>query len=157
MRISELAASTGSDVETIRYYERVGMLPAPPRTAAGYRVYGPAHKDRLRFIRHCRALQMSLAEIRVLLDMQAAPAAPCQEVNDLLDQHIVRVQEQIDAMLTLQSDLVALRRKCDCARSVQECAIMHDLSEPATNSRDAATTIENPRVDQRVEDNHPTG
>src|SRR5574337_680669 len=77
MRIAELGRATGVDIETIRYYEKAGLLPTPARTANGYRDYGPTHLERLAFVRHCRALDMPLAEVKRLLDFIAHPASDC--------------------------------------------------------------------------------
>jgi len=100
MRIGELSKEAGCDVETVRYYERIGLLPEPERTPSGYRTYGTQHLERLQFIRHCRTLQMPLAEIGTLLSLQAQPAQECNEINDLLDHHIQRIQEQMTSLTT---------------------------------------------------------
>jgi Cd(II)/Pb(II)-responsive transcriptional regulator len=91
MKIGELARAARAQVETIRYYEREGLLPPAPRSDGNYRIYGPVHVERLAFIRHCRSLDMPLAEIRVLLRFKDAPQAECGEVNALLDEHIGHV------------------------------------------------------------------
>ena len=88
MKIGELAKATHTQVETIRYYEREGLLPETARTEGNYRVYDSAHVDRLSFIRHCRGLDMTLDEIRVLLRFKDSPHENCAQVNDLLDEHI---------------------------------------------------------------------
>ena len=75
MRIGELGQAMGVDIETIRYYEKAGLLAPPARTANGYRAYSPAHVERLAFIRHCRALDMPLAGIKRLLNFVAHPDA----------------------------------------------------------------------------------
>jgi Cd(II)/Pb(II)-responsive transcriptional regulator len=137
MRIGELAKLTGTDVETVRYYEKTGLLEEPARSAAGYRDYKERHQERLTFIRHCRSLQMPLADIRVLLALKARPAAGCQAVNALLDQHIERTRQQIDALRMLEIQLTTLRHQCGEPHSVQECAIIRNLSE-AAGSQDCA-------------------
>ena len=71
MRIGELAQQASVDVQTVRYYEREGLLAAPSRTASGYRAYGPEHLERLNFVRHCRSLDMPLAEIKRLIDLSS--------------------------------------------------------------------------------------
>ena len=94
MRIKELAEATGVDVDTIRYYEKQSLLPEPARQDNGYRDYASAHLERLAFIRHCRALEMPLADIRRLLGALDAPGEPHPDVDRL-------VQEQIDKVLEL--------------------------------------------------------
>lgn len=129
MKISELAHETGSAVETIRYYEQQGLLPAPARTAANYRVYGKDHIARLRFIRHCRYLDMTLEEIRRLLAFCDSPQESCGEVNALLDQHIEHVAERISELQALQRHLTELRRQCAQARTAKDCGILQGLGE----------------------------
>jgi Cd(II)/Pb(II)-responsive transcriptional regulator len=131
MRIGELAKSTGCDVETIRYYEKSGLLDEPARNRAGYREYQAQHQERLQFIRHCRSLQMGLADIRVLLDLKSKPTAGCQSVNELLDHHIERIQEQMEGLRTLERQLTTLRHQCGEPHSIQECAILQNLAEAA--------------------------
>ena len=75
MKIGELATLTRTQVETIRYYEREGLLPAAPRSDGNYRIYGPEHAERLAFIRQCRSLDMAINEIRVLLRFKDSPSA----------------------------------------------------------------------------------
>ena len=96
MKIGELAGLTRTQVETIRYYEREGLLPTPDRTGGNYRIYGESHVERLAFIRNCRNLDMTLDEIRVLLRFRELPDENCGEVNALLDEHIGHVAERVD-------------------------------------------------------------
>lgn len=131
MRIGELAKRTNCDIETIRYYERSGLLAEPARNSSGYREYEIAHLERLQFIRHCRSLQLRLGEIRVLLHLQTAPASGCQEIDQLLDGHIVQVREQMAALCTLEQQLVKLRKQCQRPHSVEECGILQNLHEAA--------------------------
>ena len=95
MKIGELASAAKTQVETIRYYEREGLLPQAPRSDGNYRIYGPQHVERLAFVRHCRSLDMTLDEIRVLLRYKDAPQAECGEVNALLDEQIGHVTQRI--------------------------------------------------------------
>ena len=85
LRIGELARATGVEVETIRYYEKAGLLPPPARQSNGYRAYGAAHLERLAFIRHCRALDMPLADVQRLLDFTHSDDNACPEINALID------------------------------------------------------------------------
>lgn len=130
MKIGELATKTGCEVETIRYYEKSGMLAAPERTSNGYREYQSHHQERLQFIRHCRSLQMSLADIRILLDLQSNPAAGCQSVDNLLDSHIVEVQARVKMLLDLEQQLLTLREQCSGPHSTRDCGILQNLSVP---------------------------
>ncbi|MFX7140454.1 MerR family transcriptional regulator, partial [Acinetobacter baumannii] len=81
MKIGKLAQTAGTTVETIRFYEHEGLLPAPARSSGNYRLYASQHLERLAFIRHCRSLDMTLNEIRSLLRLKDAPHEDCGEVN----------------------------------------------------------------------------
>src|SRR5579863_914031 len=127
MTIGELARRTGCGIETIRYYEREGLLPKPGRTSGNFRRYGQEHAELLSFIRHCRSLDMALNEIRILLKFRSAPDEDCQEVNALLDTHIGHVKERITELQSLEGQLRALRDKCSSARPAEHCGIMQGL------------------------------
>ena len=122
MRIGELAQVSGTPIETIRFYEREGLLPAAARTEGNYRIYTPQHADRLGFIRQCRSQDMTLDEVRVLLRFKDQPLADCGEVNSLLDEHIGHVAERIKALRALEKELRALRAACceakNCCRAL---------------------------------------
>lgn len=133
MRIGELAGATGTQVETIRFYERQGLLPEAGRTGANYRVYDDSHVERLSFIRHCRSLDMTLDEIRVLLRFKDAPEADCGEVNALLDEHIGHVTARIRALTALETQLKALRARCHDDRKACQCGILSGLSAAASS------------------------
>ncbi|QTD47188.1 Cd(II)/Pb(II)-responsive transcriptional regulator [Ottowia testudinis] len=127
MRIGELAQTTGVDVETIRYYEKTGLLPSPPRQANGYRDYGAHHGERLTFIRHCRALDMPLAEIGRLLDFTNQPEADCGDINRLVDNQLARVRARLKSLRTLEQQLAALRARCRTGQVAADCGILHAL------------------------------
>ncbi len=129
MKIGELAKQTGSQIETIRYYEREGLLAAPARSDGNYRLYGTAHVERLQFIRHCRSLDMSLDEIRTLLAFKDAPEDSCNVVNDLLDQHIQHVAGRIKELQVLQKQLKDLRSQCHSTQAAKHCEILQGLSK----------------------------
>ncbi len=127
MRIGELGQATGVDIETIRYYEKQGLLPAPARAPNGYRTYGLAHLERLAFIRHCRALDMALAEIKRLLDFVARPDADCGGINRLIDEQLARVRARLKSMRALEKQLTTLRARCETGLTAAECGILHEL------------------------------
>lgn len=137
MRIGDLAESTGTAVETIRFYEREGLIPAAQRADNNYRVYTAAHAERLAFIRHCRNLDMTLDEIRTLLRLRDAPLQDCGEVNALLDEHIGHVTHRIRELRTLQKDLKALRARCGTPHAVEQCGILNELDTAAAQSTSA--------------------
>ena len=129
LKIGELAARTGYTVEAIRYYERQGLLPAPARSGGNYRLYRGAHLERLRFIRHCRSLDMALDEIRSLLTFRDHPERSCGAVNALLDKHIVEVADRIAQLRDLEQQLVALRGRCTEEQTAKDCAILQCLGK----------------------------
>lgn len=131
MKIGDLAKATATPVETIRYYEREGLLPPAARTEANYRDYAEAHTQRLQFVRHCRSLDMSLDEIRALLAFQDAPGDNCAEVNALLDAHIGHVAQRIRELRALEKQLKDLRAQCQGALDAEHCGILEGLAAQA--------------------------
>ena len=138
MRIGHLAQATGTPVETIRYYEREGLLPAARRTDNNYRLYTAAHADRLGFIRQCRNLDMALDEIRSLLRLRDAPSQDCGEIDALLDAHIGHVAQRIRELRALERDLKTLRARCSTPHAVDECGILTGLDGAAVPGATAA-------------------
>lgn len=127
MRIGELAKYTGVDVETIRYYEKEGLLANPLRSSNGYRSYGKEHLEQLAFIRHCRALDIPLAEIQRLLSFVAHPQSDCGEIDQLIDGHLLKVRARLTSLQALEQQLVALRSRCETPHLAGECGILHEL------------------------------
>jgi Cd(II)/Pb(II)-responsive transcriptional regulator len=138
MKIGELSLASSTSVETIRYYEREGLLPAPARTEGNFRRYEARHLERLQFVRHCRGLDMSLDEVRVLLRVKDDPGAECGDVNTLLDAHIGHVSRRIKELRALEKQLKALRQCCAAARSAAQCGILAGLSAAAQEPGAAA-------------------
>ncbi|WP_028693303.1 Cd(II)/Pb(II)-responsive transcriptional regulator [Pseudomonas cremoricolorata] len=141
MKIGELAKATDCAVETIRYYERERLLPEPARSDGNYRLYTQAHVERLTFIRNCRTLDMTLDEIRSLLNLRDRPEGQCGSVNALIDEHIEHVQARIDGLVALQRQLVELRQRC--SQQGAECAILQQLE---VNGAVTATDTEHSHV-----------
>ena len=129
MKIGELARQAGTNPETIRYYEREGLLQRAGRSDGNYRVYSSAHRERLNFIRRCRNLDMTLDEIRTLLHYKDAPQENCGEVNRLLDEHIKHVTRRIAELRALEGELRLLRDNCNGASRAANCGILNGLSE----------------------------
>jgi Cd(II)/Pb(II)-responsive transcriptional regulator len=135
MKIGELALVAQCTVETVRYYEKAGLLPEPARTSGNFRVYGPEHVERLRFIRNCRALDMSQEEIRTLLDLADQPADGCGAINAAFDQHIAHVNERIRELTHLKKQLEDLRKRCVSEQVVDSCGIMQGLASMETEAK----------------------
>jgi MerR family mercuric resistance operon transcriptional regulator len=112
LSIGELSRLTGVNIETIRYYERVKMLPPPPRTGGGRRVYGLEGKRALAFIRRGRELGFTLDEIRALLDLGAPGDASCAEVKAIASTHLASVQSKIADLVRLEAVLADAVARC---------------------------------------------
>ena len=111
MRISELANRARVTSKTLRYYERIGVLPAPSRSASGYRDYRPDALDRLGFIRASQAVGLSLGEIRQVVALRDRGETPCDHVYQLLLRRTAELDERIDELQTLRRDLRALTKR----------------------------------------------
>lgn len=124
--IGKLGKATGVNLETIRYYERIGMLPAPSRTGAGYRMFKESDAQRLRFIKRGRELGFSLDEIRALVALADRPGQSCADVDFLVQTHLVEVRQRIADLQRLEAEL---QRLAGCSESsVSECRIIDALS-----------------------------
>lgn len=126
LSIGTLSKATGVNIETIRYYERIGLLPEPERTPAGYRQYGPEHFRRLSFIRRGRSLGFQIEAIRALLRLAEHPENPCQDADRLASEHLVDVERKIEELGRLR-DVLREMTHC-CADTVAECRIIDALA-----------------------------
>lgn len=106
-----MARAAGTTVEAVRYYEKEGLLPAPERGVNNYRRYGPAHADRLRFIRNCRALDMTQDDIRALLALADSRGTGYGHAGELFQAHIARVDERIAELMQLKVQLAEMRQR----------------------------------------------
>lgn len=131
MRIGELATKAGVDVQTVRYYEREGLIDPPSRTASGYRNYGPAHLERMQFIRHCRSLDMPLADVKRLIALSSDKGVSCDEVNGMVRTHLERVCAKRAALELLEKQLAGLNAQCESGHRVADCGILQELIHAA--------------------------
>lgn len=131
LRIGELSKKADCLVQTVRFYESEGLLPEPARSEGNFRLYDDVHLQRLLFIRRCRAIDLTLDEIRQLLSFRDRPELDCGEVNALADSHIAQVRAKIKELRALEHELMELRRSCDTTRTARECGILKSLAEPA--------------------------
>lgn len=127
MRIGELGQAVGVDIETIRYYEKIGLLSSATRSQNSYRIYTQDHLKQLSFIRHCRALDISLADIKSLLDFVSNPNQQCDGIDQLIDEQLTRVRARLYAMQVLEQQLSVLRTRCSSHHSASECGILQEL------------------------------
>jgi MerR family mercuric resistance operon transcriptional regulator len=128
LSIGELSRRTGVNIETIRYYERIKMLPAPPRTASGRRIYGPAETRSLAFIRRSRELGFTLDEVRALLALSGddGPEA-CVEARELAAGHLADVRAKIADLRAMEGALADAVRRCDAGEAAG-CPLIDTLS-----------------------------
>lgn len=124
--IGRLSRRTGSNIETIRYYERIGLMPSPRRTLGGHRSYGAVEERRLVFIRRCRELGFSIQEIRVLLSLVDGGDYTCGEVKAVTDRHLEDVRLKIEDLKNLESTLNRISAACGGGQ-VPECPIIDAL------------------------------
>ncbi|MBF0751698.1 MULTISPECIES: Cd(II)/Pb(II)-responsive transcriptional regulator [Pasteurellaceae] len=111
MKIGQLAKALNCTVETIRFYEKQGLLPPPQRTTGNFRKYNEEHLQRLSFICHCRSLDLSLNEIKTLIALEHHPEQRTEEMNKLLDRHIKDIAKRIHELAHLRMKLIELREK----------------------------------------------
>lgn len=131
MKIGELSRATGVDVETIRYYEKSGLLEPPARHVNGYRAYGQPQLEQLAFVRHCRALDIPIADVRRLLEFVVRPGADGGDIDPLIDAQLVRVRARLQSLQALERQLVALRAQCDSDHQAHGCGILAELVSAA--------------------------
>lgn len=135
MTIGQLARASGVRVETIRYWEKRGLIPAPARRDSGYRQYAPPAVERLRFIQAGKALGFSLREIGELLDLRLDPGARCADVKERVDAKIEDVRARIAGMRKILAVLEKLSRACREGLPADECPILESLEAPPRSVR----------------------
>ncbi len=128
LSIGTLAKRTGTKVQTIRYYEQIGLMPEPGRTEGGQRRYGNEELDRLAFIRHSRQLGFSLEAIRELLDLSDSPERSCAQVDAVAQRQLREVEARIARLQALRSELRRMINECNSDR-VADCRILEVLRD----------------------------
>jgi MerR family mercuric resistance operon transcriptional regulator len=124
--IGALSKHTGTNIETIRYYERVALLPAPARSSGGYRLYGNDHLKRLNFIRRARTLGFSIGEVRTLLRLADERKRPCAEVRGVAESHLKDVRAKIADLRRMERVLKATVTRCAEGRR-SDCPVIEAL------------------------------
>ena len=132
MRISELANLSGCTVETIRFYEAKGILPKPARTSSNYRIYNDKHLEQVTFIRHCRALDISLEEIRLLVSQLYSPKSEeLSKAHNIIENHLTAIDQKIEELLKLKLQLEKLHAHCHHDDHENgKCAVIEGLKQP---------------------------
>jgi DNA-binding transcriptional MerR regulator len=132
--IGQLGRATDTKIETIRYYEKIGLLPAPRRTGGNYRSYAAEHLQRLGFIRRSRELGFSIEEVRELLKLAAHGEQPCEEVDRLVARHLETTERKIEALTRLRRELRDTLESCKGGR-IAECRVIQALSPVAASRK----------------------
>lgn len=131
LTIGKVAVRTGCSIETIRYYEKEGLLPSPARSAGGHRLYSETLVERLIFIRRARQLGFSMQEIRQLFSIVDGEFVSCVRVKEIADNHLVDIASKISDLIKMQTVLTELSTQCS-GRDIPECPIIDALQEALT-------------------------
>ncbi|GJL87225.1 MAG: MerR family transcriptional regulator [Minwuia thermotolerans] len=137
--IGQLSAETGTKVPTIRYYEDIGLLPEPERTAGNQRRYGKQQVDRLRFIRHCRDMGFPLTDIRALLDLSDDPERSCASADTIARHQLQEVERRLASLASLRQELCRMIDQC-AGGTVADCRVIESLADHAHCIADRHTT-----------------
>ncbi len=137
LAIGALSRRSGVHIETIRFYERIGILPKPPRTQGGHRVYGQGHLKRLSFVRRSRELGFTLDEVRGLLGLVDSGDYTCAEVKEITLHHLADVRRKIADLRRLERALAEIVAKCK-GRKVPECPVIDALFDARTDTLNRA-------------------
>ncbi len=129
LRIGDVAAQGGVNLQTIRYYEREGLLPEPPRLASGYRMFPQSAVRRVRFIKRAQELGFSLAEIRELLSLREHRGAGAQEMRERTKAKIADIEEKIQTLQAMKEALSKLAEKCPGCGPLSECPILDAMDD----------------------------
>jgi MerR family transcriptional regulator, mercuric resistance operon regulatory protein len=149
LAIGALSRRTGCNIETIRYYERVGLLPAPARSPGGYRLYGTGHLKRLTFIRRARALGFSIDEVRMLLKLADGRRRPCAEVRVVAARHLDDVRLKLADLKAMESVLSETVARC-AAGGGSHCPVIDALYRDGWDPGSGVSTGAAERVQRRV-------
>ncbi|KIU27194.1 transcriptional regulator [Methylobacterium radiotolerans] len=138
MAIGTLSRRTGVNIETVRYYERIGLLPPPARSEGGHRLYGGGHLMRLNFVRRARDLGFTLGEIRALLELAEKRDRPCAEAREVAAGHLSDVRAKIADLRTMERVLVDMVARCN-EDSTPECPLIEALFDPTLSNGEGAS------------------
>jgi MerR family mercuric resistance operon transcriptional regulator len=139
IQIGELSKRTGCNIETIRYYERIGLLPAPARSTGGYRIYDTGNMRRLAFIRRARELGFTLDAIRALLALSDEGSAACAEAHELATIHLAQVRAKIADLRSMEHALADAVRRCSTGET-PGCPIIDALSGRSSENPEPGIT-----------------
>ncbi len=135
LTIGQLAKESNVHVETIRYYERRGLISKPPRSVSNYRMYSSENLRRLKFIKHAQGLGFSLKEIKEILSLRAIPRARCADVQKYTTRKIEELQERIHSLTRMRRSLEKLLRECSGDLPATECPILESMESENRKNR----------------------
>lgn len=144
MTIGALSQAVGTERQTIRYYEKMGLLQAPPRTDSGYRIYDNDAVVRLRFVKRAKGIGFTLAEIKTLLALSDGTLCHCSEVQDFVQTKRLKVEEQITHLISIKQTLDKLDRQCQISDTFDPCPLLEILMD-----EDQVTPHQEPGNDSR--------
>ncbi|AIY66120.1 MULTISPECIES: Cd(II)/Pb(II)-responsive transcriptional regulator [Pseudoalteromonas] len=127
MKIGELSKTTGCSIQTIRYYEKEGLLSIPERTEGNYRLYGDLALKELEFIKHCRSLNIPLTDVKRLIELKNKPEESCASVNKLIAQQLTLVNNRMRELEALKAELQQMASLCTTENTVEACGIIKSL------------------------------
>ncbi|MCH7337439.1 MerR family transcriptional regulator [Acinetobacter sp. NIPH 2699] len=128
--IGQLAKKSGISVDTLRYYEKIGLLEKVQRTSGNYRYYSEQILSDLFFVKHCRELGITIQDIQRLKDLAKNPKQTCIEVDHLIDQYLAEISQKIKNLEHLKQDLAHLKQQCSQHRTIEQCGILKELNHP---------------------------
>ncbi len=127
MKIGQLAKVSGCSIQTIRYYEKEGLLNPPSRSEGNFRLYDEKALKELEFVKHCRSLDIPLIDIKTLLELKNRPEESCSSINDLIAKQLDLVNQRIKELKVLKSELQIMKKACSSDNTVERCGIMKTL------------------------------
>ena len=127
--ISDLAKKTGLSADTIRFYEKKGLIRAEFRADNQYRYFSESALKRLKMIKKCRSLDMSLKEIEQLIELELSPHADCSVVNNMIDHHINTISQKLEELKAFKQQLIELRERCNQPTTIDHCQILKNLED----------------------------
>lgn len=129
LTVGKLAKAAGINIETIRYYERRGLIAEPERSLSGYRHYPDSVLTRMRFIRHAKDMGFTLQEIKELLDLCVDPNSPCIEVKKRAESKIAEIEEKIEHLKNMKKSLSNIASQCSGGSAISDCTIVKTLEK----------------------------
>lgn len=127
MKIGQLSKVSGCSIQSIRYYEKEGLLKSPSRSEGNFRLYNEKALQELEFVKHCRSLDIPLSDIKTLIDLKHRPEESCSSINNLIANQLDLVNQRIKELKALKSELQIMKKACSSDNTVERCGILRTL------------------------------